>query len=140
MTPSDTAISLLFALRTGPTAAMALPPQIAVPDEIRYAVLRLRCIHQPTIMPMTITPKTDATVNIMPSLPDFSDSVTLIPNPSPTTDTCNRYFEVFLLNVGYGQAKIMAYIRPKNSATAGVIYCFSPNLSNGNRHSIIRII
>ena len=35
MTPRLTAISSLSALITGPTAAIALPPQIAVPEEIR---------------------------------------------------------------------------------------------------------
>ena len=33
--PNATDISLSFALSTGPTAAMALPPQIAVPELIR---------------------------------------------------------------------------------------------------------
>ena len=33
--PNATDISLSFALNTGPTAAMALPPQIAVPELIR---------------------------------------------------------------------------------------------------------
>ena len=37
--PSDTDISSSVAPITGPTAAMALPPQIAVPEEIRWAVL-----------------------------------------------------------------------------------------------------
>ncbi len=41
ITPSDTAISSESALSTGPTAAMALPPHMAVPDDMRYAVLRL---------------------------------------------------------------------------------------------------
>ncbi len=45
ITPSDTAISFSLALSTGPTAAIALPPQMAVPDEIRYDVLRLMCIQ-----------------------------------------------------------------------------------------------
>lgn len=35
ITPSETAISWSSAFRTGPTAAIALPPHIAVPDEIR---------------------------------------------------------------------------------------------------------
>jgi len=33
--PSETAISSSLACRIGPTAAIALPPQIAVPVEIR---------------------------------------------------------------------------------------------------------
>ena len=36
--PSETDISSSVAPITGPTAAIALPPQIAVPDEIRCAV------------------------------------------------------------------------------------------------------
>ena len=35
ITPSDTAISFSFAFSTGPTAAMALPPQMAVPEDMR---------------------------------------------------------------------------------------------------------
>ena len=58
ITPNDTAISFSFALTTGPTAAIALPPQIAVPEEIRYDVLRF-ILSQCTIKtPIIITPKT----------------------------------------------------------------------------------
>ena len=42
MTPRLTAISFSSARSTGPTAAMALPPQMAVPLLMRYDVLRLR--------------------------------------------------------------------------------------------------
>ena len=38
--PSETDISSSLAPMTGPTAAIALPPQIAVPEEIRCAVPR----------------------------------------------------------------------------------------------------
>ncbi len=45
ITPKDTAISSLSAFSTGPTAAMALPPHIAVPDAIRYEVFLFICIQ-----------------------------------------------------------------------------------------------
>ena len=35
ITPRLTAISCSLAFNTGPTAAMALPPQMAVPEEMR---------------------------------------------------------------------------------------------------------
>ena len=45
--PRATEISSSVALITGPTAAIALPPQIAVPDEIRCDVVRLMCMARP---------------------------------------------------------------------------------------------
>ena len=121
ITPNDTAISFSFALTTGPTAAIALPPQIAVPEEIRYDVLRFILSQCPINTPIIITPKTDAIVKSIPSLPDFNDSLTFMLNPRPTTEACNRYLEVFLLNLGYGFLKIRAYTNPINNAIAGEI-------------------
>jgi hypothetical protein len=37
--PSETAISSALACTIGPIAAIALPPQMAVPVEIKYAVV-----------------------------------------------------------------------------------------------------
>ena len=65
---------------------MALPPQMAVPDEMRYEVFLLIESHQPSRTPMTMTPITETTVNSMPSLPLLSDSMRFMPNPRPTTD------------------------------------------------------
>ena len=55
--PSDTAISSSLACTIGPTAAMALPPQIAVPVEIRNAGV----FCTPSSVPRTI-PATSAKV------------------------------------------------------------------------------
>ena len=69
--------------------------------------------------PATITPMTDTTVNIIPSLPAARDSNRFIPNPSPTTATWKRYFETFFENVGKGFPRVRARKIPANRAIAG---------------------
>ena len=54
--PSDTAISSSFASAIGPTAAMALPPQIAVPAAMRNEDFLLTWIRYPRPRPTSITP------------------------------------------------------------------------------------
>ena len=53
--PSETAISSSEALEMGPTAAMALPPQIAVPAEIRKPEMRPTPKILPSRTPMSMT-------------------------------------------------------------------------------------
>ena len=89
------------------------------------------CIQYPIIMPNVMTANTEMTVNIMPSAPDLSDSLTFMPKPSPTTDTCRRYLEDFLLNFGHGIGRIMANTSPVNNAIAGEKICGSPIKSAG---------
>src|SRR5262249_41649705 len=52
--PSETDISSSLAPTTGPTAAIALPPQIAVPTEINSAGVRSTFSHRPSATPRII--------------------------------------------------------------------------------------
>ena len=52
--PSETAICSSLAPVMGPTAAMALPPQMAVPVEIRKAGVRSIVSIAPKAMPTTM--------------------------------------------------------------------------------------
>ncbi len=117
ITPSDTAISFSLAFITPPTAAIALPPQMAVPDEMRYEVRPSIFMYLPSRMPTTITPITETIVKIMPSAPDWSDFWRFMPNPRPTTEAWRRSFENFLLNFGCGMPKIKANAKPMKRAT-----------------------
>ena len=64
-----------LALITGPTAAIALPPQMAVPELIRYEVSRsVLSSLRPMNIPITRVPTTETMVKAMPLLPDASDS------------------------------------------------------------------
>jgi hypothetical protein len=56
--------------------------------------------------------------------------------PRHTTATCKRYFDVFLLNFGYGFLKANAKIKPKSNAIGAVI-SGNPNLLNGITTKII---
>ena len=67
--PRATDISSASASIVGPTAAIALPPQIAVPDEIRAEVLAYTHSHLPTRYPSASVPKMVAIVKRIPSLP-----------------------------------------------------------------------
>ena len=49
---------------------------------------------------MISVPITEITVNSIPSLPEASAECKFIPKPNPTTEYCNKYLDVFLLNFG----------------------------------------
>ena len=95
---------------------MALPPQMAVPDAIRYEGIFPMLSHFPTIIPISITLTTENRVNSIPSEPALTESSKFIPNPKPTTEICSKYLEAFLLNAGKGEPKVNAKTKPKNSA------------------------
>ena len=64
-----------LALITGPTAAMALPPQIAVPELIKYDVsLSTFRSFLPISIPMASVPMTETMVKSIPSFPEAIDS------------------------------------------------------------------
>ena len=119
ITASDILVSSSSAFTTGATAAMALPPQIAVPELIRYESFGSKPIRRPTRQPTSITPVTETRVKSMPSLPASSDSYIFMPNPRPTTANCSRYFELFLENAGKGLPRISASAMPAKRARAG---------------------
>lgn len=117
---SDTDISLDEARATGPTAAIALPPQMAVPDAIRYEDVRFTFSHLPIKIPDIITLTTENTVKSIPSLPALRASVMCMPKPSPTTEPCSRYLDNFSLTFGKGFSNKNAKISPVNKAIGGV--------------------
>ncbi|MNX88715.1 hypothetical protein D3C86_1206960 [compost metagenome] len=89
--PNATDICLASALMTGPTAAMALPPHIAVPEAIRCDVLRSIFSSLPIIYPSIKVPKIEAMVNNIPSLPALRALCRFIPNPNPTTEIWSSF-------------------------------------------------
>ena len=91
--PSETAISCSFAFSTGPIAAIALPPQIAVPKLIRSDCVLPTCSSLPKA-----TPRASANVMLMavymnPEAPACTISFRFIPNPRQTTAACSMNFE-----------------------------------------------
>ena len=72
--------------------------------------------------PITKVPITEITVNSIPSLPEARAECRFIPNPSPTTEYCNKYLDVFLLNFGCACPQVNAKISPRNKATGGVTH------------------
>lgn len=112
-------VSFSSALITGATAAIALPPHIAVPVDIKYAFLLFIFNNLPNKVPINNTPITETMVKIIPSLPVANDSCKFMPKPNPTTDTCNKYFEAFFEKLPYGTPMVNAMNIPKNNAIAG---------------------
>ena len=97
MVPMATVMSLSLALMTGAKAAMALPPQMAVPPETRNPVSRLTLSllvknnHNP------IVTRIENMVNSIPVYPDSMACSTFIPKPSPTTDIWRSIWVIRLL-------------------------------------------
>jgi|GEM_PF-4899538 len=98
--PSATDIWSFPALMMGPTAAMALPPQMAVPELIKYPVFLSTFSFLAIQLPRNKVPATETMVKSMPSFPEASACCKFIPKPRPITDPCNRYLDIFLLNLG----------------------------------------
>ena len=58
----------------------------------------------------------------IPSLPEASEACKFIPKPRPTTEYCNKYLDIFLLNLGCACPHNKANDRPRNKATGGVTH------------------
>ena len=71
-------------------AAMALPPQIAVPHEIKWDVFLSVLNHFPKSVPKISVQKIEKTVNKKPSFPAETALAAFIPKPNPTTENCNK--------------------------------------------------
>ena len=70
-----TDISLSLAFNTGPTAAIAHPPQNAEPELKSYAVSRTTYKSlSPINIPIIIVPITEMIVNSIPSLPEAREA------------------------------------------------------------------
>ena len=97
MTPKATEVCFSFDLITGAIAAIALPPQMAVPQEIKCEVFFSMFNHLPIKLPKIKVLKIEPIVNKKPSFPADKALFTFIPKPSPTTDICNKIFVALLL-------------------------------------------
>lgn len=117
--PRATDISSVSASIAGPTAAIALPPQIAVPDEISVDVFSATPNHLPTKYPRINVPKIDAIVKSIPSFPAWITAERFIPNPRRITDACKRYFVGFPVTKGNGLPSVKASNNPRANAIGG---------------------
>ena len=113
----------------GATAAMALPPQIAVPEAISNEVFLSTFKSFPRAIPKNITTVTEMIVSINPVFEDAITSLKLIPNPIKTIDVC-KIFDVYLCKLSF-LMPIKENTKPINSAKAGEI--------NGIKQSAITI-
>lgn len=93
--PRATEICFSSAEMMGDIAAMALPPQIAVPQETRWEVFLSTPNNFPNKVPSIKVPKIEMTVKIRPSLPAFKALCTFIPKPKPTTEIFNNKLVAF---------------------------------------------
>jgi hypothetical protein len=78
----------------GATAAMALPPQIAVPAAISSVVFFSTFKSFPRTIPPVITRDTEMSVCTKPLLDAVITSSSPIPKPRSTIDTC-RILDVY---------------------------------------------
>ena len=140
MVAIDMDISLSLDLVMGATAAMALPPHIAVPADMRYVDVFGSFIHLPKNQPITSTAETETIVINIPSLPDCKASCTFIPKPNPTTDICSRFFDIFFDTDGSGLPKTTAKTIPAKSPTTGLVKTVAIATSTNNIDFILAII
>ena len=117
--PKATVMELSLALITGPKAAIALPPHIAVPPEMRVLVCTSTFNNLPIHKPNPIVKAIENKVNTKPVFPAIKASCKFIPNPKPTTDACKRIFVNILLCWINGLPIVNATTNPQNNATAG---------------------
>ena len=89
-------IWLSFAPTIGETAAIALPPQIAVPEEIKNVVFLSTLRIFPKKTPNKKTKSTEQAVKIMPFEDTSMTCCKFIPNPISTTEYCKIGEEYFL--------------------------------------------
>ena len=97
MVPMATVMSLSLALITGARAAMALPPQMAVPPETRNPVSRLTLSLLVKNNPKPMVTTIENMVNRIPVFPASMACSTFIPKPSPTTDIWRSIWVIRLL-------------------------------------------
>lgn len=114
----ESVVSSSSASMMGAIAAIALPPQIAVPEDMRYELLRESLKALPSRTPRHITPITDTIVNSMPSFPASIAECRFIPKPRPITESWSMYLDVFLVNFLNGAPKVIASSIPARSDKA----------------------
>src|SRR5262249_31781657 len=103
----------------GPTAAMALPPQIAVPVVIRNDEFDFTRSPLPKARPTASAKQIPSAVYKNPLLPALITSWRFIPKPSATTDACNKHRDRSGLSAGRGCATVSQNKTPAESAIGG---------------------
>jgi hypothetical protein len=114
--PIEIEICLLSALIIGEIAEMALPPQIAVPQEISWEIFLSIPKYFPIRRPKVIVVVIEATVNKKLSSPALKALNIFIPKPSPTTDIFNNQFTALPLISINGFPMIWAVTNPRAKA------------------------
>ena len=115
--PSATEISSGRALTTGATAAMALPPQMAVPEATRCDVRRSIPSIRPSTKPRISTTAMLKTVSRKPSRPAWSAECMFMPKPRPTTAAFSSQPVALLLHEANGLPSRKAMAMPRHRAT-----------------------
>ena len=118
-TARDIDVSFELDFMIGAMAAMALPPQIAVPDEIKYPNLRPTLKYLLNKTPPHITSITEKIVRKIPSDDDCRESMRFIPKPRPITANFNRYEDVFEVYLSNSLPRVNANTIPANRDIAG---------------------
>src|SRR5580658_1267804 len=113
----------------GATAAIALPPQIAVPTVIRIEAVLFTPSIRPASNPAVNANAMLTAVYTNPLRPARNTSCRFIPNPSPTTDACSKYLVAVRDSACHGCVKPNPKINPSASAAAGDT---SPHAHNAN--------
>src|SRR5271156_2028 len=103
----------------GATAAIALPPQIAVPTVIKIPAVLFTLSIRPASNPAVKANAMLTAVYTNPLRPARNTSCRFIPKPSPTTDACSKYFVAVRDSVCQGCVKANPNISPSASAAAG---------------------
>ena len=114
-----TEMSSSWALMIGAMAAMALPPQIAVPEDIKVDAFLFIFSILPNIIPKIRVEVIDISVNKKPSLPTLAASIIFIPKPNPITEYCSNSFVAFPLYCKNGFPIEKDTINPSNKAIGG---------------------
>jgi hypothetical protein len=108
---------LSFALIAGATAAIALPPQIAVPELIKIEVLLSIEKNFEIIKPATNVNIIELMIKPRPFEQAFVACSMVIPKPNPTIEYDNRVFVYLLVFIDVGNMFKLAIIIPSNKAS-----------------------
>src|SRR5690554_297052 len=132
-------ISSDLALITGATAAMALPPQIAVPEAINLAKPggNLKNLFR-----MYTKKKTIAMVDIVNPKPALLTSIALSsckPKPNPMIDHCNTFLDPILLNSSKGFPKTKVKPKPKSKAIGALTHGVKVIIANKTNNILASI-
>ena len=117
-----TAISPSVTASTDPTAAMADPPQMAVPAEIKTDVLRFMSSCRPIQYPRSKVVPMVRAANNEPFQPARRIVGRFIPKPSITTQACRSLLANLCPHLWKGLPRQRARTIPATKATGGVAH------------------